>query len=644
MLSIAATKIQGASAVQFHLDSFRAGDPDLSEPNPAPAMLADADALPAEVDVLIVGCGPAGLTLAAQLAAFPDIKTRIVEQKSGPLQMGQADGVACRSMEMFEAFGIRERVEREAYWVNETAFWKPAPSGDITRHGVVQDVEDGLSPYPHVILNQARVHDFLLDVMARSPNRLTPNYARRFLGLDIGADAATVRIARTDEAHGGEVETVRARYVVGCDGARSAVREALGLKLAGDFANQAWGVMDVLALTDFPDIRKKCVIQSEREGNIILIPREGGYLVRIYVEMDKLAEGERGGKRAITLEDVIGAAQRVLRPYKFEAKEVAWWSVYEVGQRLTDHFDDAADGRIPRVFIAGDACHTHSAKAGQGMNVSMQDGFNLGWKLAAVLRGRAPAALLATYSAERRAIAQKLIDFDREWSSMMAAPLKSPQTPNGVDPAELQAYFVQHGRYTAGVMTRYAPSVLTGTGAHQALAKGFVVGTRFHSAPVVRLADAKALELGEVLKADGRFRLIAFAGRGDPAAPASKLRALCEFLARADASPLRRHTPPGRDIDCVIDLRAVFAQDKREVRLETMPELLLPAKGRLGLRDYEKMFCADPKADIFDRCGVDREQGALIVVRPDQHVAEVLPLDAYEALAAYFAGVMTDAA
>jgi phenol 2-monooxygenase len=624
--------------VQFHLDRFRTGDPDLADPNPD--MLADTDALPAEVDVLIVGCGPAGLTLAAQLAAFPDIKTRIVEQKHGPLLLGQADGVACRSMEMFEAFGIRERVEREAYWVNETAFWKPGPGGEILRHGVVQDVEEGLSPYPHVILNQARVHDFLLDVMRRSPNRLTPNYSRRFLGLDIAQHAVTARIERTDPAHKGEIETVRARYVVGCDGARSAVREALGFKLVGDYANQAWGVMDVLAVTDFPDIRKKCLIQSEREGNIILIPREGGYLVRIYVEMDKLAEDERVTSGAITLDDVVGAAQRVLRPYEFEVKEVAWWSVYEVGQRLTAHFDDAADGRLPRVFIAGDACHTHSAKAGQGMNVSMQDGFNLGWKLAAVLRGRSPASLLSSYSAERRAIAQRLIDFDREWSSMMAAPLKSPEAPQGVDPAELQAYFVQHGRYTAGVVTHYAPSLLTGGDVHQALAKGFVVGTRFHSAPVLRLADAKALELGETLRADGRFRLIAFAERGDPAAPSSKLRALCEFLERAEASPLRRHTPKGHDIDSMIDLRAVFQQGHRDLRLEAMPGLLLPAKGRLGLRDYEKMFCADPKADIFDLRGIDRDQGALVVVRPDQHVAEVLPLDGYEQLAAYFAGFM----
>jgi hypothetical protein len=114
---------------------------------------------------LIVGCGPAGLTLAAQLAAFPQIRTRIIDQKSGRLIVGQADGVACRTMEMFEAFGFSERVLKEAYWVNETSFWKPDDirRAHIVRGGRIQDTEDELSELPHVILNQARVHDFYLD-------------------------------------------------------------------------------------------------------------------------------------------------------------------------------------------------------------------------------------------------------------------------------------------------------------------------------------------------------------------------------------------------------------------------------------------------------------------------------------------------
>ena len=111
--------------MQFHLKGYRAGDPDVLLPA-ANAMEA-AEALAHEVDVLIVGCGPAGLVLAAQLAVFPDIKTRIVDRKPGPLELGQADGIACRTVEMFNAFGFGERLLKEAYWVNETVFWKPDP-------------------------------------------------------------------------------------------------------------------------------------------------------------------------------------------------------------------------------------------------------------------------------------------------------------------------------------------------------------------------------------------------------------------------------------------------------------------------------------------------------------------------------------
>ena len=119
---------------------------------------------------------------------------------------------------------------------------------------------------------------------------------------------------------------------------------------------------------------------------------------------------------------MIARANEILSPYVLDVKHVAWNSVYEVGHRLTPRFDDVPPRAAahPRVFIAGDACHTHSAKAGQGMNVSMQDGWNIGWKLGHVLEGRAPESLLATYSAERQVIAKNLIDFDREWSTIMA--------------------------------------------------------------------------------------------------------------------------------------------------------------------------------------------------------------------------------
>ena len=634
--------------MQFHLEGFRPGDPHVAEADATATPRTDA--LPAQVDVLIVGCGPAGLTLAAQLAAFADIRTCIVEQKDGPLKLGQADGIACRTMEMFEAFNFCERVMKEACWINEVTFWKPddKPPRHIVRHGRVQDVEDGLSEFPHVVLNQARVHDFYLELMRNSPSRLEPHYARRVLDVSVDPTAAdhpvSVRLERTDPAHAGQVETVRARYVVGCDGARSVVRPAIGRQLVGDSANQAWGVMDLLAVTDFPDIRYKVAVQSEH-GNLLVIPREGGYLVRLYVEMDKLGEQERVANRHIGVEQLIAAAQRILHPYTLDVKEVPWWSVYEIGQRICDKYDDVPADKVgtqlPRVFIAGDACHTHSPKAGQGMNFSMQDTFNLGWKLAAVLRGQCAPQLLHSYSAERQPAAQELIDFDREWAKMFSDRPKQGTEgaggSEGVDPKEFQKYFERHGRFTAGMGTHYKPSMICGEATHQQLATGFVIGTRLHSAPVLRITDAKPVQLGHAGKADGRWRLYAFAGTDD-----AGLRALCAFLEQAPDSPLRRTTRAGQDIDAVFDVRAIFQQGHRELAFETLPALLRPRKGRHGLIDYEKVFCPDPKAgaDIFEQRGVDRAQGALVVVRPDQYIAQVLPLNAHRELAGFFDGFM----
>jgi phenol 2-monooxygenase len=637
--------------MQFHLNGFQPGDPEIADPAQRLHPSGAAGTLPEKVDVLIVGCGPAGLNLAAQLSQFPGIKTCIVEQKPDRLLLGQADGIACRTMEMFNAYEFADRVMKEACWINETTFWKPDDAGNenIVRSGRVQDVEDGLSEFPHVVLNQARVHDFFLDVMRRSAGKIEPHYARRLLDLrtdpvaGIGDHAVTARFDRLDDAHKGNVETVKARYVVGCDGARSTVRKSIGRELQGDSANHAWGVMDVLAVTDFPDIRCKSLIQSARDGSLLVIPREGGYLVRIYVELAKLDVGERVAERNITAADVIAKAQRILKPYTLDVKEIAWWSVYEIGQRICDKFDDVPEAetakRLPRVFIAGDACHTHSPKAGQGMNVSMQDTFNLGWKLAAVLTKRCAPHLLHSYSAERQTIAKELIDFDREWAAILAS------AKGQADPAKTQDYFVRHGRYTAGTATHYRPSLLTGEASHQHLARGFAVGTRFHSAPAIRLSDAKPVHLGHIVKADGRFRIFAFAGAGDPAAKDSAIRALCDFLGEARESPVRRYTPGGADIDAVIDVRAVFQQGHGELAIEAMPSLLLPRKGRYGLLDYEKMFCPDLKSgqDIFAMRGVDRSKGCMVVVRPDQYVAEVLPLDGYAQLAAYFDGFMLQA-
>ena len=229
--------------MQFYLNGYKPGDPFIEDPHPSVAQRPGA--LPEETDVLIVGTGPAGLVLAAQLANFPDIRTVVIDRKDGPLEVGQADGVACRSVEMFEAFGLADQLIHEGYRVNEVAFWRPDPDDQsrIKRTGRIDDVEEGLSEMPHVIVNQARMLAYLLDHMERSAGKLTPFYGLHSSDIQIDTSGSseypvTVTVAHLKESEEtGEISTIRAKYVIGADGSRSGTRDAIGLELAGDAMN-----------------------------------------------------------------------------------------------------------------------------------------------------------------------------------------------------------------------------------------------------------------------------------------------------------------------------------------------------------------------------------------------------------------------
>lgn len=278
------------------------------------------------------------------------------------------------------------------------------------------------------------------------------------------------------------------------------------------------------------------------------------------------------------------------------------------------------------------------------MNVSMHDSFNLGWKLAAVIRGHSAPEILNSYSSERRAIAAELVNFDRQLATMFSAPEDtSPISENeGPQSTELQKYMVMHDGYVSGTMTHYGPSRVIAEPSNQALASGFEIGKRFHSTPVVRLADGRPIHLGHVLEADGRWRIIVFSNAEDPTSPSSAIRQLAELLQNSAESPVNKYTPADTDIDAVIEVLAVFQQGCREINIEAIPAFLAPPKGVYGLRDYEKTFCPDldKGLDIFDERGIDRSTGCIVVVRPDQHVANILPLGGFRELAAFFDGFM----
>ncbi|CAN7248178.1 FAD-dependent monooxygenase [Microbacterium maritypicum] len=622
--------------MQFHHHGYVSADPRVQ--GAAGIGVARPADLPDEIDVLIVGSGPAGMLLAAQMAQYPDISTRIIEKRDGRLPLGQADGIQPRSVETFQAFGFAERIIAEAYNIGWMNFWGPNPDkrDEIVRTSRTSDYAYDICEFPHLIVNQARVLDYFAEAAANGPGRIVPDYGVEFTGLtvhDEGEYPVEVGIRYVAGERSGEERTIRAKFVVGCDGARSGVRQAIGRTHVGASAAHAWGVMDVLVNTDFPDWRTKCAINSEA-GNILHIPREGGYLSRMYIDLGEVADDDDHRVRQTPIEEIIRRANEILHPYTLDVREVAWHSVYEVGHRVTDGFDDVIDGsgRTPRVFLTGDACHTHSAKAGQGMNVSMQDGFNLGWKLGSVLSGRAPEALLATYGAERRPVAQQLIDFDREWSSLMA---RKPEEIS--DPNELATYYLATAEFPSGFMTQYTSSMITGTDRHQDLAVGFPLGKRFKSAEVVRVGDGNVVHLGHHAKADGRWRVYAFGDRtGEGLATWAEA-----------AEPLfARFTPEDADVDAVFDVKAVYQQPFEEVEVTSALALFQPKTGPLGLTDWEKVYAAGPskwtETDIFAARELSRD-GVVVVVRPDQYVAAILPLYDTTELADFLEGALLPA-
>lgn len=630
--------------MQFHHHGYVSTDPRVQ---PAAGVgLERSEELPDQVDVLIVGSGPAGITAAAQLAQFPSVVTRVIERRDSRLVLGQADGIQARSVETFQAFGFAEEIIKEAYQITETAFWTPDPEDPkkIHRSSITPDDPAGISEFPHLIVNQARVIDYFADFARRSPARGDVDYGWEFVDLEVAEGEYPVKVtvrevsgydgagigSSAKDVQPGKTREVHAKYVIGADGARSSVRRSIGGSLEGSASMHAWGVMDVLAVTDFPDIRKKSIIHSAA-GSILHIPREGNHLCRIYVDLGDTDKQDAGRVRQTSLEAIIEQANAILHPYTLDVRDVPWHSVYEVAHRLTDRFDDAAtspDGE-PRVFLMGDACHTHSAKAGQGMNVSMQDGWNLGWKLGYVLDGRSPQSLLRTYTEERQVTAKNLIDFDLEWSGLMA---KKPEEFDSPD--ELADFYVQTAEFPAGFMTQYIQSMLTADDEHQSLAVGFPLGKRFKSVMTTRVADAVDVHLGHHHRADGRFRIYAFAdGNGE------RLNQWAQWMLTHADSPIQRFAPEGADLDAIFDVKAVFQQHHHEVAIEKVSKLFLPASGPFGMTDYEKIYSAKPEEDIFALREISRE-GAVVIVRPDHYVSAVLPLDTPELVGRFFEKLM----
>ncbi|KAF3763879.1 hypothetical protein M406DRAFT_341274 [Cryphonectria parasitica EP155] len=611
-----------------------------------------------QTEVLICGSGSAGLMAALWLAKY-NIPFLILEARDGPLVVGKADGVQCRTVEIFESFGISEELLRESYHVLEIAFWGPdgntgldadgkdgeGGGGGIKRSHFAPDKEPGLSHQPHVILSQTRINELITNEMLRCGGT-NVEYGHEVINVKVDSeeaddpDAYPVTVAARKD--GMEV-LFRAKYALGCDGAHSAVRKSLGFSMLGDSTNAIWGVADIFPRTTFPDIRKKSVLQST-SGTLMIIPREGDEISRFYIEFPPGTIASE-----ITEKDIHDRARLIFRPYELEIAETRWWSAYAIGQRLANHFHERF-----RVFLTGDACHTHSPKAGQGMNLSLQDGYNIGWKLGAYLSGQASEDLVRTYVSERQKTATELIDFDRKWTQIFKSSGRGDAA--GHDSNLVRDAFVKAGRYTAGQAYRYDKNIIVwpsqGHDTQMAVAKTspvsnaetgpqLVVGMRLPSAQVVRYSDARVFQLLSVIKSDCRWRILVFDGDVQQKTIQSRL----EDVGRKLEMLIQEFTPDGADPDSLIEPLLVLKAERTNIELVQIPEVFKPVTGKYRIRSLHKVFVDDMSYNsghghAFDTLGVGTSETTIVVVRPDQFISMVIPGAEVDALGSFFRGFM----
>lgn len=344
----------------------------------------------ADVDVLIVGAGPTGLTLACELARS-GVSFRIVELSPGPQPGSRGKGLQPRSLEVFDDLGIVDRILANGRMAMPVTSVDAA--GEETRTGREPPAPRPDVPYPATLLTpQWRVEEALRARLAALGGSVSFGTALDHFDQSGTAVSATL-------VENGESRTIAARWLVGCDGGRSAVRKAAGIDFLGDTFDQfRMIVADVQA--EGLD-RDSWHVWGHAEGFFALcpLPSTDAFQLQASIGPHQDPALSRANMQAI-LERRTG--RRDVR-----LAEPSWSSLWRANVRMVDRYRDG------RVFLAGDAAHVHSPAGGQGMNTGIQDAHNLAWKLAAVARG-APDALLDSYEAERLPVAAGVLALSNE--------------------------------------------------------------------------------------------------------------------------------------------------------------------------------------------------------------------------------------
>jgi len=339
-----------------------------------------------DTDVLICGAGPTGLMLALRLARS-GVRLRIVDAAAEPGTTSRALVVHARTLEFYRQIGLVEEFLRVAMPFDAINLWI---RGSRVARAPFGRIGEGASRYPFaVVCTQDRHERFLIEQLERVGVRVERPTA--LVGFEQDADRVRIRLERGD----GGKEECEARYLAGCDGIRSKVREGLGAGFPGGTYSHFFYVADVEARG--PVMNGELHVAVDEADFMAIFPLNGGRTGRL---IGIVHEEDEAVRQALTWDDVRGTAAEQLG---VEVERINWFSTYRVHHRVAERFQQG------RVFLLGDAAHVHSPAGGQGMNTGLGDAVNLAWKLADVVHGRARETLLDSYAPERIAFAERLV-------------------------------------------------------------------------------------------------------------------------------------------------------------------------------------------------------------------------------------------
>ncbi|KAF4994292.1 hypothetical protein FGRMN_5877 [Fusarium graminum] len=610
-------------------------------------------------EVVVIGAGPSGLFLTLLLARYglTDSSLLCLDSKPGTLKAGQADGLQPRTLEVFQSLGIASEIISEGCHMEEVAFWNPKSSDangvsngstggrGIERSSFALDVNVPARFPFEVTIHQGRIERILEENLHLYAGKQTIRRSHHFLEykVDETNPEFPIIVKYGYELPDGTTEQniVRTKYLVGADGARSKVRKCMGLELEGETTDHIWGVCDFVADTNFPDIRKRSAVHSDA-GSVMIIPREqiatNEYLTRLYVQVPgevetsqdtgtdkKSADKKRRG--AVTLDYIFEQAKAVFAPYEIKIKEGTepdWWAAYQIGQRVAPSFSARTSDGLDRVFIVGDACHTHSPKAGQGMNVSMMDSYNLSWKLIHSLHGLTPTKsagsadpILETFGHERADVARQLIEFDAKFSHMFSGRIGSADAEtSGLTHEEFLRVFSEGSGFTSGCGLQYKPSKLVRTAQENSytnqsqrdpLSGALTPGRRLLDVELKRFADATTRHLQDEMPPTGRYTILVFTSTDLLETSGTSQSAL-----QSSVDSIKQF-PQG-----TINLVVIHPLDRRFEWTD------LPA----GVKDLAEMrvYGVAKKEDAYEVLSVSKDDGVVAVIRPDGYVGILAPL------------------